>query len=105
MKSFFLNVFRLSNAGLCHYTAASDPDDAMVPNPILATTVEEILSSKGVKPSLSPNLKVLAEVEARGIKKLLFIGVGCAVQALRGVEPYLGLDALYVMAGAGGLAT
>ena len=76
---------------------ASDPADAMVPNPILATTVEEILSSKGVKPSLSPNLKVLAEVEARGIKKLLFIGVGCAVQALRSVEPYLGLDALYVM--------
>jgi coenzyme F420-reducing hydrogenase beta subunit len=30
------------------------------------TTVDEILSSKGVKPSLSPNLKVLAEVEARG---------------------------------------
>ena len=76
---------------------ASDPDDPMVPNPILATTVEEIVSSRGVKPSLSPNLKVLAEVEARGIKRLLFIGVGCAVQALRAVEPYLGLDALYVM--------
>jgi 7-hydroxymethyl chlorophyll a reductase len=76
---------------------ASDPDDAMVPRPILATTVEEIMSSRGVKPSLSPNLKVLAEVEARGIKRLLFIGVGCAVQALRSVEPHLGLDALYVM--------
>lgn len=76
---------------------ASDDDDPKLPKPILATTVEQILSSKGVKPSLSPNLKVLAEVEARGIKKLLFIGVGCAVTALRAVEPYLELDALYVM--------
>jgi 7-hydroxymethyl chlorophyll a reductase len=76
---------------------ASQPDDPMRPRPILATTVEEILSSKGVKPSLSPNLEVLAEVEARGLKRLLFIGVGCAVTALRGVEPYLGLDALYVV--------
>ena len=62
---------------------ASDPDNAMHPRPILATTVEEILSSKGVKPALSPNLSVLAEVEARGLKRVLFIGVGCAVQALR----------------------
>jgi 7-hydroxymethyl chlorophyll a reductase len=76
---------------------ASQPDDPMKPRPILATTVEQILSSKGVKPSLSPNLEILAEVEARGLKRLLFIGVGCAVTALRGVEQYLGLDALYVM--------
>jgi len=76
---------------------ASDPDNAMHPRPILATTVDEILSSRGVKPALSPNLSVLAEVEARGLKKVLFIGVGCAVQALRAVEPYLGLDQLYVM--------
>jgi coenzyme F420-reducing hydrogenase beta subunit len=76
---------------------ASQPDDPMRPRPILATTVEEIMSSRGVKPSLSPNLSVLAEVEARGLKRLLFIGVGCAVTALRSVEPYLGLDALYVV--------
>jgi 7-hydroxymethyl chlorophyll a reductase len=69
----------------------------MHPRPILATTVDEILSSRGVKPALSPNLSVLAEVEARGLKKVLFIGVGCAVQALRAVEPYLGLEKLYVM--------
>lgn len=75
----------------------SQDDNRLVPKPILATTPEEILASRGVKPSLSPNLNVLAEVEARGIKKLLFIGVGCAVQALRSVEQHLGLDALYVL--------
>ena len=76
---------------------ASDPDEPRAPRPILATTVEEIVSARGVKPSLSPNLSVLSEVEARGLKQILFIGVGCAVSALRAVEPYLGLDKLYVM--------
>lgn len=31
------------------------------------------------------------------MKRLLFIGVGCQVQALRSVEKYLGLDKLYVL--------
>jgi len=76
---------------------AGRDDDARAPKPILATTAEEILSSRGVKPSLSPNLSVLAEVEARGLKRLLFVGVGCSVSALRAVEPYLGLEKLYVL--------
>ena len=75
----------------------SDPNDVLKPRPVLATTVEEVVAARGVKPSLSPNLEVLAEVEARGIKRLLFIGVGCQVQALRSVEKHLGLDALYVV--------
>jgi 7-hydroxymethyl chlorophyll a reductase len=75
----------------------SAADDSRAPEPVLATTDEEILATRGVKPSLSPNLKVLAEVEARGIRKLLFIGVGCSVSALRAVEPYLGLEKLYVV--------
>jgi len=79
---------------ICVGSAAGD---ARAPNPVLATTDEEIVATRGVKPSLSPNLKVLAEVEARGIKKLLFIGVGCSVSALRAVEPYLGLEKLYVL--------
>jgi 7-hydroxymethyl chlorophyll a reductase len=78
----------------------SDPDDKMLPNPILATSVDEILASRGVKPSLSPNLRVLEEVERKKIKRLLYIGVGCSVQALRSVEHHLranGLEELYVM--------
>ena len=31
------------------------------------------------------------------MKRLLFIGVGCQVQSLRAVEPYLGLEQLYVL--------
>jgi hypothetical protein len=51
------------------------------PKPIVARCPEDILAARGVKPTLSPNLEVLATVEAlRGqVKRLLFIGVGCQV--------------------------
>ncbi|KAK8332423.1 hypothetical protein V6Z12_A10G137900 [Gossypium hirsutum] len=75
----------------------SDPDDRLSPRPILARTPEEVLAAKGVKPTLSPNLNTLALVEAAGVKRLLFCGVGCQVQALRSVEHYLNLEKLYVL--------
>ena len=75
----------------------SHPDDPLKPVPMLALTPEAVLASRGVKPMLSPSLNVLAEIEARAIKRVLFIAVGCAVQALRGVEQHLGLEKLYVM--------
>ncbi len=75
----------------------SDPEDQLRPMPVIATTEAEVVAARGVKPSLSPNLEVMQEVEARGIKKLLFIGVGCQVQALRSIEKYLALDKLYVI--------
>lgn len=45
----------------------------------VARCKEDILKAKGVKPTLSPNLKTLATVEALNVKRLLFIGVGCQV--------------------------
>ena len=45
----------------------------------MARSVEDILAARGVKPTLSPNLNTLALVEAVGVKRLLFIGVGCQV--------------------------
>ncbi|KAI4365347.1 hypothetical protein MLD38_021340 [Melastoma candidum] len=75
----------------------SDPEDRFLPRPVLARTPEEVLAAKGVKPTLSPNLNTLALVEAAGVKRLLFCGVGCQVQALRSVEHHLNLDKLYVL--------
>lgn len=75
----------------------SDPDDRFAPRPVLARTPEEVMAAKGVKPTLSPNLNTLALVEAAGVKRLLFCGVGCQVQALRSVEHHLNLDKLYVL--------
>ncbi|XP_077228902.1 coenzyme F420 hydrogenase family / dehydrogenase, beta subunit family isoform X2 [Tasmannia lanceolata] len=75
----------------------SDPEDRFTPKPFLARTPDEVLAAKGVKPTLSPNLNTLALVEAAGVKRLLFCGVGCQVQALRSIEQHLGLEKLYVL--------
>lgn len=58
----------------------SDPNDRLSPRPVLARTPDEVFAAKGVKPTLSPNLDTLALVEAAGVKRLLFCGVGCQVQ-------------------------
>ncbi|AFY72177.1 coenzyme F420-reducing hydrogenase, beta subunit [Synechococcus sp. PCC 7502] len=75
---------------------ASD-SDRFTPKPIIATTPEEILAARVNKPTLSPNLSVLELVERSGMKRLLVIGVGCQIQALRTVEKQLGLEKLYVL--------
>jgi 7-hydroxymethyl chlorophyll a reductase len=75
----------------------SEPGDRFQPRPVIATTVEDILQARGVKPTLSPNLNILECLEASGLKRMLFCGVGCQVQALRMVEPYLNLEELYVL--------
>ena len=68
------------------------------PEPILARTVEEVLRGRGVKPALAPSLRVLDELkESSDIKKLLFCGVGCAVQAFRAIQHTLQLDEVYVL--------
>ncbi|KAI7836528.1 hypothetical protein COHA_009628 [Chlorella ohadii] len=75
----------------------SDENDRFTPKPMVARSKEDILAARGVKPTLSPNLSVLATVEALDVKRLLFIGVGCQVQALRSIQPYLQLEQLYVL--------
>ena len=73
------------------------PEDRFQPLPIIARTPEEILAAKVNKPTLSPNLSVLEQIERSGMKRLLVIGVGCQIQALRAVEAELGLEKLYVL--------
>jgi coenzyme F420-reducing hydrogenase beta subunit len=71
--------------------------DRFQPMPIIARTAEEILAARVNKPTLSPNLSILEQVEKSGMKRLLVIGVGCQIQALRAVEKQLGLEKLYVL--------
>jgi 3,8-divinyl protochlorophyllide a 8-vinyl-reductase (ferredoxin) len=75
----------------------SSEGDRFQPKPIIATTAEEILAARVNKPTLSPNLSVLEQIEQSGMKRLLVIGVGCQIQALRTVEKQLGLEKLYVL--------
>jgi coenzyme F420 hydrogenase subunit beta len=75
----------------------NSPEDRFQPLPILARSAEEILAARVNKPTLSPNLSVLEEIEKSGLKRLLVIGVGCQIQALRAVEKELGLEKLYIL--------
>ncbi|MEG3860178.1 Coenzyme F420 hydrogenase/dehydrogenase, beta subunit C-terminal domain [Microcoleus sp. herbarium12] len=72
-------------------------EDRFQPMPIIARNREEILAAKVNKPTLSPNLSVLEQIAKSGMKRLLVIGVGCQIQALRTVEKELGLEKLYVL--------
>jgi len=72
-------------------------EDRFQPMPVIARTPEEILAARVNKPTLSPNLSILEQIEQSGMKKLLVIGVGCQIQALRAVEKQLGLEKLYVL--------
>lgn len=68
------------------------------PEPILARTAEEVLKGRGVKPALAPSLKVLDDIRSdKSIRRLLFCGVGCAVQAFRAVQDSLDLKDVYVL--------
>ena len=73
------------------------PEDRFQPMPVIARTPEEVLAAKVNKPTLSPNLNVLEQIERSGMKRLLVIGVGCQIQALRAVEQELGLEKVYIL--------
>jgi 3,8-divinyl protochlorophyllide a 8-vinyl-reductase (ferredoxin) len=73
------------------------PEDRFQPMPIIARSRADILAARVNKPTLSPNLSILDLIAESGLKKLLVIGVGCQIQALRAVEKELGLEQLYVL--------
>ncbi|MEA5413362.1 Coenzyme F420 hydrogenase/dehydrogenase, beta subunit C-terminal domain [Synechococcus sp. BA-120 BA3] len=84
----------LVDAVLC---VQQSPDDRFTPLPVLARTPEEVLAARVNKPTLSPNLEVLEQLPGSGIERLLAIGVGCQIQALRAVQATLPLQKLYVL--------
>jgi coenzyme F420-reducing hydrogenase beta subunit len=67
--------------------------------PILARTIEDVLRGRGVKPALAPSLRVLDDIQKDpSIRRLLFCGVGCAVQAFRAVQSDLQyVEQVYVL--------
>jgi len=84
----------LVDAVLC---VQQSPEDRFTPVPVLARTPEDVLAARVNKPTLSNNLSVLEQLPGSGIRRLLAIGVGCQIQALRAVQDTLPLDALYVL--------
>eukprot|EP00593_Proboscia_inermis_P014767 CAMPEP_0171302570 /NCGR_PEP_ID=MMETSP0816-20121228/11977_1 /TAXON_ID=420281 /ORGANISM="Proboscia inermis, Strain CCAP1064/1" /LENGTH=417 /DNA_ID=CAMNT_0011781145 /DNA_START=231 /DNA_END=1484 /DNA_ORIENTATION=+ len=87
----------LVDAVVC-IASSEDEDEWSRGIPIVARTTREILRGRGVKPALAPSLKVLDEIKGDdSIRRLLFCGVGCAVQAFRAVQDDLGLEDVFVL--------
>ena len=72
-------------------------EDRFQPMPVVATPPEEILAARVNKPTLSPNLSVIEQIERSAMTRVLAIGVGCQIQALRAVQDKIGLEKLYVL--------
>jgi coenzyme F420 hydrogenase subunit beta len=62
------------------------PGTPWKPQPILATSVEEILSGAGSKYSNSPNLSLLKTAEEKGLKALAIVGLPCHIEGFRNAE-------------------
>jgi coenzyme F420-reducing hydrogenase beta subunit len=83
--------------------ANNDNDDEDVSwasaEPILARTAEDVLRGRGVKPALAPSLRVLDDIQKDpSVRRILFCGVGCAVQAFRAVQSDLRyVEQVYVL--------
>jgi len=90
---------KMVDAVICIASNDGDGDNWSNPQPILARSVDDVLRGRGVKPALAPSLAVLDELKdnSTDIRKLLFCGVGCAVQAFRAIQHELQLDEVYVL--------
>lgn len=66
--------------------------DYFFPEPVLATTVEQVLEARGNKPVISPTLLALQSAYEQGVKRLMVIGASCHIHVLRDFRtrfPYL----------------
>lgn len=85
------------DAVVCVQASEGDP---LTPKPVVARTAADVVAARGVKPVLSPSLAVLPTIEALAsdgaITSILFIGVGCQVQAVRAVACYLDAEVFVV---------
>ncbi|MFQ6077481.1 MAG: Coenzyme F420 hydrogenase/dehydrogenase, beta subunit C-terminal domain [Candidatus Bathyarchaeia archaeon] len=63
-----------------------DPKSPWLPKPMVATTVDEVISCAGTRYAYSPNIIAFKEAVDRGYKHIAFVGTPCQVQALRRIQ-------------------
>ncbi len=59
------------------------------PEPMIATTIEELLEARGTKYSISPNMSLIKEAtRSYGLDKVGIVGTPCQIQAVRKAQLY-----------------
>ncbi|MDT8356903.1 MAG: coenzyme F420 hydrogenase subunit beta [Methanomicrobiaceae archaeon] len=68
---------------------AGRSDEPWKPEPVVATTVDELLAAQGTRYNLSPNMALIKEVtRSYGFDKVGIVGTPCQMQALRKAQLY-----------------
>ncbi|HJJ90697.1 MAG TPA: coenzyme F420 hydrogenase subunit beta [Methanocorpusculum sp.] len=68
---------------------AGPGDEAYNPEPMIATTVDELLAARGTKYSISPNISLIKEAtRSYGLDKIGIVGTPCQIQAVRKAQLY-----------------
>jgi len=68
---------------------AGQSDEPFKPEPMVATTREELLAARGTRYSISPNMSLIKEVtRSYGLDKVGVVGTPCQMQALRKGQLY-----------------
>lgn len=68
---------------------AGPGDEPWKPEPIVATTVDELLAARGTKYNISPNMQLIKEAtRSYGLDKVGIVGTPCQIQALRKGQLY-----------------
>lgn len=68
---------------------AGPGDEPWKPEPVVATTVEELLAARGTKYNISPNMQLIKEAtRSYGLDKVGIVGTPCQIQALRKGQLY-----------------
>lgn len=66
--------------------SAADPDHACAPQPLCATTVEEIIAAAGSWYTYCPNDLALEQAVEKGCRSVAFVGVPCQITPTRKAE-------------------
>ncbi|HJJ55523.1 MAG TPA: coenzyme F420 hydrogenase subunit beta [Methanocorpusculum sp.] len=68
---------------------AGPGEEPYKPEPMVATTVEELIEASGTKYSISPNLSLIKEAtRSYGLDKIGIVGTPCQIQAVRKAQLY-----------------
>jgi coenzyme F420 hydrogenase subunit beta len=84
-----LLVYALEEGIIDGAIVAGPGSEPWMPEPLVATTREEIMASQGSKYSISPNVGMIKEAtRSYGLERIAIVGVPCQVQAARKVQLY-----------------
>ncbi len=82
-------VYALEEGIIDGAIVAGPGDEPWKPEPMVATSPEEILAARGTRYNISPNMAVLKEsVRKYGLDKVGIVGTPCQIQALRKAQLY-----------------